>query len=312
VFKEIVQFDANKLQGGKGTGLGLFISRGIVELHGGRVCVHSDGLGKGCTFSFEIPLEYSAVSSRPTEALFTAGEAIGSELSLHAGRILDSPQESTVEPLCDDVNSISGNSSASVYLAPVIRLSEPIHASQRTDNPPDRLFMLNLVPNVSFTEKLLSRIRVLVVDDSALNLKMVCALLKRLGAECVTATNGSEAVEVIKGSLPIDLVVMDHMMPVMNGPEACQVMRTLGFTAPIFGLTGHALAEDVAHFVSHGASCVLKKPLDLTELKRSLAKFSLGNPLSGRLSTNGDYSRFIVDGVREYNADLFESRDSCD
>ena len=68
----------------------------------------------------------------------------------------------------------------------------------------------------------------------------------------------------------------------------------------------------MAHFVSHGASCVLKKPLDLTELKRSLAKFSLGNPLSGRLSTNGDYSGvnvFIGDGVRDFNSDLVESAD---
>ena len=65
------------------------------------------------------------------------------------------------------------------------------------------------------------------------------------------------------------------------------------------------------NFSAFAVSCVLKKPLDLTELKRSLAKFSLGNPLSGRLSTNGDYSRFIVDGVRDYHADLFESLDSC-
>ncbi len=57
VFNEIIQFDANKLQGGKGSGLGLYISRGIVDLHGGYVSVKSEGLGKGCTFSVELPLQ---------------------------------------------------------------------------------------------------------------------------------------------------------------------------------------------------------------------------------------------------------------
>ncbi len=57
VFHEIIQFDANRLQSGKGSGLGLYISRGIVELHGGRVYVQSDGIGTGCKFSLELPLD---------------------------------------------------------------------------------------------------------------------------------------------------------------------------------------------------------------------------------------------------------------
>eukprot|EP01036_Dinobryon_divergens_P023854 gene23854-32243_t len=56
VFKEIVQFDPNRNQGGNGSGLGLYISKGIVELHGGSVAVQSEGLGQGCTFSVLLPL----------------------------------------------------------------------------------------------------------------------------------------------------------------------------------------------------------------------------------------------------------------
>jgi signal transduction histidine kinase/CheY-like chemotaxis protein len=55
VFKKIIQFDANANQKGKGTGLGLYITRGLVELHGGSVSVESDGLGSGCTFCVMLP-----------------------------------------------------------------------------------------------------------------------------------------------------------------------------------------------------------------------------------------------------------------
>jgi signal transduction histidine kinase/CheY-like chemotaxis protein len=55
VFKKIIQFDANKNQAGNGSGLGLYITRGLVELHGGTVSVYSDGLGSGCLFRIRLP-----------------------------------------------------------------------------------------------------------------------------------------------------------------------------------------------------------------------------------------------------------------
>jgi signal transduction histidine kinase/CheY-like chemotaxis protein len=59
LFKNIVQFDANVNQEGNGSGLGLFITRGLVELHQGTVNVHSNGLGKGCTFTVCLPFDAS-------------------------------------------------------------------------------------------------------------------------------------------------------------------------------------------------------------------------------------------------------------
>jgi hypothetical protein len=54
--KEGVQFNANTLQAGGGSGLGLFIGKGLVEQQGGRMQVSSEGLGKGATFMFELPM----------------------------------------------------------------------------------------------------------------------------------------------------------------------------------------------------------------------------------------------------------------
>ena len=56
VFNEIVQFNANAQQGGGGSGLGLWITKKLVELHGGSVGLYSEGEGRGCTFFMEIPL----------------------------------------------------------------------------------------------------------------------------------------------------------------------------------------------------------------------------------------------------------------
>jgi signal transduction histidine kinase len=56
ICKEGVQFNVNELQAGGGSGLGLFIGKGIVEQHGGTIQVSSDGLGRGATFVIELPM----------------------------------------------------------------------------------------------------------------------------------------------------------------------------------------------------------------------------------------------------------------
>lgn len=64
VFHEIVQFNANTQQGGGGSGIGLWISRQIVELHGGKVGLFSQGKNTGCTFWLELPCRLLAEGSR--------------------------------------------------------------------------------------------------------------------------------------------------------------------------------------------------------------------------------------------------------
>ena len=56
IFNDIVQFNANQLQGGGGSGIGLWVSKKIVDIHGGKVAVLSEGPGKGCTFEVDLPM----------------------------------------------------------------------------------------------------------------------------------------------------------------------------------------------------------------------------------------------------------------
>jgi signal transduction histidine kinase/CheY-like chemotaxis protein len=74
----------------------------------------------------------------------------------------------------------------------------------------------------------------------------------------------------------IDLVIMDNLMPEMNGPDAARAMREAGFTGPIFGLTGHALREDIQHYIKCGADTVFKKPIDMKRFCRIFRNYTDG------------------------------------
>ena len=59
MFREIVQFNPEKLQAGGGSGFGLFLAKGIIDLHDGNISVYSEGEGSGSTFRIEIPMTKS-------------------------------------------------------------------------------------------------------------------------------------------------------------------------------------------------------------------------------------------------------------
>jgi pilus assembly protein CpaE len=111
-------------------------------------------------------------------------------------------------------------------------------------------------------------IRILVVDDAELNLKMVTAFLSKDGYEVVTARNGFEALEVIK-STPPALAILDVMMPDMNGYALCERLRQIPTTAkiPIVILTALSGVEDKIKAFDSGADDFLAKPFEPQELR---------------------------------------------
>ena len=117
----------------------------------------------------------------------------------------------------------------------------------------------------------MQRTRVLVVDDALLNRKMLLRLLQRDNFVFAEAADGHRAVTLVQDGMnhgnPIDLVLMDYQMPVMDGPTAARKMRDLGFTGVIIGITGNALASDLECFLSRGANKVLTKPVNLNGLE---------------------------------------------
>ncbi|HEX4917437.1 MAG TPA: ATP-binding protein [Limnobacter sp.] len=112
-------------------------------------------------------------------------------------------------------------------------------------------------------------IRVLVVDDSELNLKVLEGILQRKGAEVSKARNGLEALNVLcQPDHGFDAVVMDVQMPLMNGLEATQAIRSQSYNIklPVIGLTGEVEPEDEKRALACGMNAVLPKPLQPDDL----------------------------------------------
>ncbi len=116
-------------------------------------------------------------------------------------------------------------------------------------------------------------LRILVVDDSDINLEIACSLLEREGAEVQTAANGEEALTTLKADAvaAIDAVLMDIQMPVMDGLEACRILRQeLRMTLPVIALTAGALVDERERALEAGMTDFLSKPLDPAVVVRSL------------------------------------------
>jgi CheY-like chemotaxis protein len=117
--------------------------------------------------------------------------------------------------------------------------------------------------------------KLLVVDDSPMNRKMLCKVLKQAGYTCEEASDGLEALNKVMHSLQIDedkktyydCILMDFMMPNMDGPTATTEIRKIGYDGPIIGITGNVLKEDCNLFLQSGISRVLLKPVSLDTIQ---------------------------------------------
>ena len=118
---------------------------------------------------------------------------------------------------------------------------------------------------------------ILVVEDSFINQKMAMKLLKRMGHKVTLANNGREAVEFTR-SKEFDLILMDVLMPEMNGYQASQWIRKnelgTGQRVPIVGVTAHAMPGDRKRCFEAGMDDYIKKPIRMKTLEDLIATFS--------------------------------------
>jgi diguanylate cyclase (GGDEF)-like protein len=106
---------------------------------------------------------------------------------------------------------------------------------------------------------------ILVVDDSPINLKVVSITLDAIGYSMTFANNGFQAIERFKSAQP-DLVLLDLMMPEMDGLEACDALKALNPEIPIIFLTASHEQEHLLKAFAQGAVDYLTKPFNKPEL----------------------------------------------
>eukprot|EP00602_Paraphysomonas_sp_CaronLab_P003724 CAMPEP_0185033670 /NCGR_PEP_ID=MMETSP1103-20130426/22844_1 /TAXON_ID=36769 /ORGANISM="Paraphysomonas bandaiensis, Strain Caron Lab Isolate" /LENGTH=1002 /DNA_ID=CAMNT_0027570033 /DNA_START=123 /DNA_END=3131 /DNA_ORIENTATION=- len=261
VFKEIVQFSPDVLQGGGGSGLGLWISQGIVSLHEGVIGVTSEGEGHGCTFYVELSA-YRPVISRMDRAKTTSPA-----LNIEEDTFTEAQTEISFSG--DTESSLSMNSK---------------HFRSRHRLSCDKVVLKS--------SNVLNELTILVADDAAMIRKVITRVLSAKGAICEPAEDGNAVlckvcdvknadVSSLQGSEGAshinlkyyDVILMDYIMPNIDGPTCTAILRRAGYTGLIIGVTGNVMPDDVETFEMSGANAVLPKPLSVDDVEKCIYRF---------------------------------------
>lgn len=115
-------------------------------------------------------------------------------------------------------------------------------------------------------------LRVLVVEDNPVNQMVLKGLLKKQGFDVSTADNGAQAVEWVKEN-PVDAILMDCQMPIMDGFQATREIRQLpepAASVPIIAVTANAMSQDRERCLSAGMNDYTSKPIDARTLNKKI------------------------------------------
>ncbi|NQZ12450.1 MAG: response regulator, partial [Algicola sp.] len=229
IFESFEQLEGEAARSYSGTGLGLAVSKQLVELHGGQISVESV-VGKGSVFSFTLP-----VASPGTEVLKVTDSHCVSRLHM-------------VEHPVRTVPLITGG------------LSQGQSSQGPASKAPLREKATLPSANKSF--------RILLVDDEPVNLQVLNNHLLMENYQLVEAQSGEMALKALKEDGPFDLVLLDIMMPKISGYEVCEKLRKTWpvHELPVIFLTAKNQVSDLVESFSVGANDYLSKPIAKHEL----------------------------------------------
>ncbi|CAM3621767.1 HAMP domain-containing protein [Nocardiopsis rhodophaea] len=259
IFEAFHQGDGTTSRRFGGTGLGLSISRNFARLLGGEIRV-SSVVGEGSTFTLLLPVRLPEGTAERLEDPLGAAAGLTSDGTpdiepLTEIDITESPDDVGVaeEPEIDEP--------AEPPAVPVLRQIEPdpengdLGEGQEVRNDPDR-------------EAVLAGRKVLIVDDDVRNVFALTSALEASGLEVIYADNGHTGIEKLEANENVALVLMDIMMPELDGDATTRAIRAMPQFAdlPIISLTAKAMQGDRERSLEAGASDYVTKPVDLDHL----------------------------------------------
>jgi CheY-like chemotaxis protein len=121
----------------------------------------------------------------------------------------------------------------------------------------------------------------LVVEDEDINFQLITMMLSKLGLNILRATNGAVAVSVCHTEQPLDLVLMDVRMPIMDGYEATERIKKLRPDLPVIIQTAHSTMDDIAKAFASGCSDFIAKPFKRDQLVTKISEQLVKNKYSG-------------------------------
>jgi signal transduction histidine kinase/HAMP domain-containing protein/DNA-binding NarL/FixJ family response regulator len=247
-----------------GTGLGLSISREIAGLLGGRIIAESEP-GIGSQFTFYMPSRHRGAITTPGTTGAGAGEAAVPAPAMPRART-ETPSTPGAAPR-DALSSAVGPSKPTPPPpGDRQRLRKPTPSDERQDLWPETTRLKEWT--AGRPGQVLAGRRILIVDDDIRNVFSLTHVLGRVGISVKYAENGREGLETLDQNPDISLVLMDIMMPDIDGYEAIQAIRNTPHLAglPIIAVTAKAMPGDRERAIESGASDYIPKPVDVDHL----------------------------------------------
>ncbi len=328
LFEAFSQADQSTSRKFGGTGLGLAICDRLVRSMGGNWHLSSE-VGAGSTFAFDLPLTCTAAPVLPvfrdgwavhlaglgyqtTQALdrYLAKLGImadaGSDVSIVGPK---EPRHALQLIVCDTETQaseiVTTQPDACATALPLRRADLLQVLTQMHDGKAPKLESgpAPLAEGVVFPG-----VRVLVVDDAAVNREVAKEALERLGVETELAEDGLQAVQALRHKT-FDLVLMDGSMPELDGFEATRRIRqeedaTGRARAVIVALTAHVVGSGADAWKTSGMDGVIHKPFTLSDLIRVLTKHCGTHARSGTDAAAAAASGAVVTG--SIDDDLFD------
>lgn len=298
LFDEFVQVDGSTTRKYGGTGLGLTISKNLVNLMGGDIGVRSE-VGQGSSFHFEIPVEIGTelvLQHRLKEvlsmirvesdlldennlsdpmvtlvkrlAIFAKGDTVV--------RLCSMPQYLSQAPAGDEFTVILGVDEMQRIDKPLGANVHPLYSRMNRESLLNLLYhnivgkgfitdtvdkALSLSSSVANRDVLNEPYKILLVEDNDINAEVIIGMLAGNQLEIHHVENGADAVSFLREN-KVDIILMDVQMPIMDGYLASKTIREeLLLLTPIIGLSANALPEEIEKAKAHGMDDYLPKPV---------------------------------------------------